>query len=192
MRWKSGNAAYSSPLIALHWLMLVLIVLVYACMELRVLYPRGSEIREALKSWHYVLGLSVFILVWVRLAVRLLGSTPPIVPAPPRWQMQLAHIAAFTIYVFMIAMPLLGWMILSAENETVVFLGVALPALIAENKQFAKQLEGIHEWVGNAGYFLIGIHAAAALVHHYIQRDNTLTRMLPGQFGKVTDSGKLR
>lgn len=184
MRSKHDPAGYGSPLIALHWLMLLLIVLVYACIELRVLYPRGSELREALKSWHFMLGLSVFVLVWVRLAVRLLGTTPPIHPPPPRWQLLVAHASEFAIYAFMIAMPLLGWMILSAENKAIPFFGMRLPALIGENRQLAKQLEGIHELVGQAGYFLIGLHAAAALVHHYIQRDNTLSRMLPRRLAK--------
>ena len=81
----------------------------------------------------------------------------------------------------MIVMPLLGWLILSGENKPVPFFGAQLPVLIGENKDLAKQLEEVHEVVGNVGYFLIGIHAAAALAHHYIQRDNTLTRMLPSR-----------
>ena len=179
MRGKNESVSYGSPLIALHWVMLLLIVLVYACIELRVFYPKGSEIREALKTWHFMLGLSVFVLVWVRLAVRLRGSTPPISPAPPGWQMLVAHLSELAIYLFMIAMPLLGWLILSAENKAVPFFGLQLPALIGENKDLAKRLEEVHELIGNVGYFLIGIHAAAALVHHYVQRDNALARMLP-------------
>ena len=181
MRPKHPSSGYGSPLIALHWLMLLLIVLVYACIELRVLYPRGSELREALKTWHYMFGLGVFILVWVRLALRILGRTPAIIPPPPGWQMRLAHFSEFVIYLFMIAMPVLGWLILSADNEPVVFFGVRLPALVAQNKQLAKQLEEAHEFVGKLGYFLIASHAAAALIHHYIQRDNTLRRMLPAR-----------
>ena len=61
---------YSRVSIALHWLMLVLLAAVFACIELRVNYPRGSDIREALKTWHFMLGLLVFVLVWVRLFAR--------------------------------------------------------------------------------------------------------------------------
>jgi len=179
MNSKNGPAGYGSLLISLHWLMLVLIVLVYACIELRELYPKGSDVRNALKSWHYLLGLSVFILVWLRLVARLMTSTPPIVPAPPRWQTRLASISELAIYLFMIAMPLLGWLIVSADNEAVMFFGMKLPALTAANEPLAEQIEEVHEVVGNVGYFLIGLHAAAALVHHYVQRDNTLARMLP-------------
>jgi cytochrome b561 len=181
MRSNNESARYGSALIYMHWIMLLLIVAVYACIELRVLYPKGSELREALKTWHFMLGLSIFALVWLRLIARFLATTPPITPQPPRWQVHLAHVSEVAIYAFMIAMPLLGWLILSGEGKPVPFFGIHLPALIAENKALAKQFEEIHEVVGNVGYFLIGLHAAAALVHHYIQHDNALTRMLPSR-----------
>lgn len=175
------RARYGSAQIALHWLMLLLLVAVYACIELRELYPRGSEIRNALKTWHFMLGLTIFVLVWVRLVVRAFGLVPPISPRPALWQLRVAHGAEFAIYAFMIAMPLLGWMILSGEGEPVPFFGLEFPALIAPNKELAKRLEDIHGTVGNIGYFLIGLHAAAALAHHYIRRDDTLLRMLPAR-----------
>lgn len=179
MRPQEGSAKYGSLMISLHWLMLLLIVAVYACIELRELYPRGSGIREALKTWHYMLGLAIFALVWLRLVARFAGPVPAIIPQPPRWQQLVANLTELAIYVFMIAMPLLGWLILSGENQPVPFFGIQLPALIGENKALAHQFEEIHETVGNVGYFLIGLHAAAALVHHYVHRDNTLVRMLP-------------
>jgi cytochrome b561 len=78
----------------------------------------------------------------------------------------------------MIGMPLAGWLILSSAGKPVPFFGLELPALIAENKDLSKQIKEIHETVGQLGYFLIGLHALAALFHHYILRDNTLYRML--------------
>ncbi|HEY8219812.1 MAG TPA: cytochrome b/b6 domain-containing protein, partial [Methylobacter sp.] len=73
------------------------------------------------------------------------------------------------------------WLILSAAGKPIPFFGLHLPALISENKPLAKALAEIHKTIGTAGYFLIGLHAAAALFHHYIVRDNTLRRILPGQ-----------
>ncbi len=181
MRSEKASGRYGSLLISLHWLMLLLIVAVYACIELRVLYPRGSEIREALKTWHFMLGMAIFALVWVRLLARFLRPAPAIVPQPPRWQLFVAHLTEFAIYVFMLVMPLLGWLILSGEGKPVPFFGIELPALIGANEALAKQLEEVHETIGNVGYFLIGIHAAAALAHHYLHHDNTLLRMLPSR-----------
>jgi len=56
--------------------------------------------------------------------------------------------------------------------------------LIGVNKGLATQLEDIHGLIGNLGYAVIGIHALAALIHHYVQRDNTLRRMLPSRQGR--------
>jgi cytochrome b561 len=76
-------------------------------------------------------------------------------------------------------MPLLGWLILSAKGEPIPFFGLQLPALIGESRKVAEWVKEIHEFIGTTGYFVIGLHAAAALFHHYFVRDNTLRRMLP-------------
>lgn len=51
--------------------------------------------------------------------------------------------------------------------------------MIDTNKELAKQIKEVHEFVGTTGYFLIGAHFVAALYHHLIVRDDTMTRMLP-------------
>jgi superoxide oxidase len=66
---------YGRLSIIIHWVTLAILIAVYACIELREIYPRGSEIREALKTWHYMLGLTVFLLVWLRITARLIGKT---------------------------------------------------------------------------------------------------------------------
>ena len=53
-----------------------------------------------------------------------------------------------------------------------------LPALLAANEALGDRLLEVHEWIGTLGYFLIAGHAALALFHHYVVRDNTLRRML--------------
>jgi len=78
--------AFSRLSISMHWLMLALLAAVYACIELRELYPRGSNVREALKTWHFMLGLSVFALVWVRLIVRARSPRRPRGPGLRRWR----------------------------------------------------------------------------------------------------------
>ena len=59
--------------------------------------------------------------------------------------------------------------------------GLELPPLVAPDRDLARLIHDIHETVGIAGYWLIGLHALAALVHHYVVRDDTLRRMLPGR-----------
>jgi cytochrome b561 len=173
------DTRYGAWLIRLHWLTLLLLVAVYASIELRELFPRGSDLRNALKDWHYGLGIAVFALVWLRIAVRLVGRAPAIVPAPPAWQARAAAALHLALYALMIAMPVLGWLALGAEGKPPSFFGFVLAAPIAPDKALAESLEELHETIGVAGYWLIGLHAAAALAHHYLLRDNTLTRMLP-------------
>jgi len=81
----------------------------------------------------------------------------------------------------MIVMPLVGWLLLSAEGKPIPFFGLHLPALIGKSKYLADLIKEIHETGGTIGYFIIGLHAAAALCHHYFVRDNTLRRMLPNR-----------
>lgn len=181
MNTSNSTSHYSSASIAMHWLMLLLLVGVYACIELRELYPKGSDPRDALKSWHFTLGLTVFVLVWLRLALRLVSPAPPIEPTPAAWQNALAKLLHVALYTLMIAMPLAGWLILSGEGKPIPFWGLNLPALIGENEELAHAIEEIHEITGEVGYYLIGLHAVAALFHHYVLRDNTLVRMLPGR-----------
>jgi P-type Ca2+ transporter type 2C len=179
MQWRNSKDRYGALSIGLHWIMLLLLIAVYTCIELRGFYPKGSDIREALKTWHYMLGLSVFGLVWLRLLFCLIGSFPQSEPELPKWQKLSSGLVKTILYMLMIIMPLAGWLILSAEGKPIPFFGLQIPALINENKAVAELTKEIHTTFGTVGYFLIGLHAIAALYHHFILRDNTLRRMLP-------------
>ena len=170
---------YSKISIIFHWFMVLQLTAVYACIELSDLFPKGSVARDALKSGHFMLGLSVLLLVSLRLIARFFTAVPEIEPEPPRWQRLSAKLLHFLLYFFMFCMPLVGWMLLSAAGKPIPFFGPQLPALINENKDLAKLIKELHETIGNIGYFIIGLHAIAALYHHYNVRDNTLKRMLP-------------
>lgn len=171
------TAAYSRLSIGLHWFMLLLLAAVYACIELREFYPRGSAIREGLKTWHYLLGLSVFGFVGLRMVARI-GF--PRLSGPRTWNDWFAAAVHLALYTIMFAMPILGWLALSADGKAVPFFGLQLPPLIGPNEALAGQLEEVHETMGTVGYWLVGAHAAAALFHHYVLRDGVLRRMLPG------------
>jgi len=181
MGLKNTADRYGSLSIAMHWLMLLLIIAVYAAIECREFFPKGSDPRNAFKAWHFSLGLSVFCLVWLRLLLKLIQVSPRIVPTPENWQLKLAKVLHLALYLLMFVMPVLGWLVLSGEGKDILFFGLSLPPLIAENKEVAGIFKEIHEIFGITGYVLIAIHAVAALVHHYVLKDNTLLRILPGK-----------
>lgn len=176
---------YGSMSIVLHWLMLALLVGVYAVIELREFYPRGSVLREGLKTWHYMLGLTVFGLVWLRILARVLSPAPT--PVEGGWRHAISTASHAALYALMIGMPIAGWLILSAEAETIPFFGLELPPIVSPDEALAGRVEELHELGGTIGYWLIGLHAAAVLFHHYFLRDGLMARMLPRR--SVRDTG---
>ena len=76
---------YPDSTILLHWLVLILVVAAYACILLRTNFERGSDLREGLKAWHFMVGLSVLAATFLRIGLRtLVWRTPSITPPPPR------------------------------------------------------------------------------------------------------------
>ena len=129
-----------------------------------------------------MLGLSVLAATFLRIGLRVLvWKTPPITPEPPRMLHLLSIAAHLSIYAWLVAMPFAGWTILSAEGDPIPFWGLNLPPLTSPDKALADQVKELHETGGTVGYFLLGLHAAAALFHHYFMKDDTLRRMLPGK-----------
>lgn len=180
------SSRYSAISIVLHWAMFLLIAAVYAAMELREFFPKGSDIRDGFKAWHFMLGLTVLALVLVRIVARLATSAKPITPQPSAWQRVASRAVHVALYGFMLGMPLAGWVILSARGAPIPFFGLELPPLVAPNKPLAQWVKEIHETAGTVGYWLIGLHAGAALLHHYVWKDDTLSGMLPGRRGSAS------
>lgn len=178
MRWKNDPHHYSSPSIAMHWAMVLLVAVAYATALSRDLFAYGSPPRDGLASAHAFAGFCVFVIVFARLALRA-GPRPAIVPAPPRPQERLEIALCVLLYAFLVAMPLLGWLLASAEGMRIAFGAFELPALVPPDPVLAKRARAWHEGAAAVGYALVGGHAAAALVHHYLLRDDALRRMLP-------------
>ena len=118
---------YGSARITLHWLMALLMVAVYALIELREFYPKGSDPRELMKTLHFMLGLGVLFLAVLRIFVATQSPKPPITPALSAWQRILAAITHGLLYLLMLGLPLLGWLLLSAAGKPIPFFGIELP-----------------------------------------------------------------
>jgi len=100
---------YSQASITMHWLMVLLFVGIFAAANLVDAFPEDSPAQQTVLALHFSLGLLVFALVWLRLALRLLGTTPPIVPNQKPWQHAMSVFVHWLLYGLMVAMPLLGW-----------------------------------------------------------------------------------
>ncbi|TPG60772.1 cytochrome b [Ewingella americana] len=167
--------------ILFHWTIFILIVLTYAAMELKGFVPKGSNARDWMKVAHYTMGVSVMILMIIRIVLKVTHKDPDIVPNPPRWQTIISKSVHGILYLMFISLPLLGVLSLYYGNIEWSFFSYPMPVAGEENILMQHDLKEIHELIANTGYFIVGLHAAAALFHHYIMRDNTLTRMTPGK-----------
>ncbi|WP_431019921.1 cytochrome b [Burkholderia cepacia] len=168
---------YSSPAIFFHWAVFALVALAYLAIEIRG--PKGSDSRVFWMNVHLTAGTFVLVLSVLRVLWRVVSRVPEAIPqtALLRWLSKLAHLA---LYVFIIAQPLLGIMMINLGGKPVSldWLGVSF-TLFGPDKALRPTIKEAHELIGNAFYFVIGLHALAALYHHFIRRDDVLRRMAP-------------
>lgn len=163
-----------------HWLMFVLVVAAWFAVDQHENFPKGSPARGEWMSLHKAFGISVFFLVWLRLAWRLSGTTPdPVITS--KWQHRAAELVHWALYFLMVMMPLSGLLMSQFDGRVVSWFGVFdIPVFLTENKALAGQIKELHEDVWWPLLLaLIGLHAAAGLWHQFIVKDGTLKRMLP-------------
>lgn len=173
------STSYSRLLRALHWATLLIMIAAYATAELRGLAPDRAA-RVVVMQWHMALGLVILVLVLPRIGARLAQPAPAILPPPGRIALLAAKIMHVALYAFLILQPLLGLVTAQSGERAVVIplTGLTLPDLIVNDEALHEWTEEIHVLLGKIFYAVIGLHALAALVHHYYRRDNTLRRML--------------
>lgn len=179
MKNATSTSYYGTINIALHWTVLALMIAIYASIEWHETLPRGTDLRRLTEDWHIYLGLLLLPLALFRFIVILRTSIPAITPTPPRWQLLASTTLKVYLYVLMIGMPIIGWIMLSAEGHSVAFFSIPLPALAPESEALADLAKEAHEILGISGYIFIALHAIAGLYHHYIVKDDTLRRILP-------------
>jgi cytochrome b561 len=172
-------ARYTHTAIALHWISALLIVAVFP-LGVYMADLALSPLKLKLISYHKWLGVTVFLLLLLRLAWRLGHVPPPLPDSMPLWQRQAANGLHFLLYLLLFAIPLSGWLMSSAKGFQTVYLGVLpLPDLIGKDKALGDLLRAVHETLNMTLLALLLAHAGAALKHHFIERDGILARMLP-------------
>lgn len=174
----------------LHWLMALAILTM-----LFIGVGMVSTIRPAhltLLAIHKPLGILILVLALIRLAVRLVKGAPPLPADMPPAMKLAAHLSHLAFYVLMIALPLLGWSMLSAADYPVVVAGVHLPAIAPHSDALHTLFWNSHKLLALLFFFLIVAHLAAALLHALIRRDGVFEAMAPWGDGVTSipvDSG---
>ncbi|HEY2630248.1 MAG TPA: cytochrome b [Usitatibacter sp.] len=176
---RAYEARYTPTAIALHWLLAVIIIGNLAFGFYLVDLPLSpSKLRYF--SYHKWAGITVLLLSAARLLWRLWNPAPPLPDSMKPWEKAAAHASHILLYVLFFAAPLSGWLFSSAEGFKTVYFGVLpLPDLLAKNKEVADVLKIAHHWINYLLAAVVVLHAAAALKHHFVDRDNVMRRMLP-------------
>ncbi|MDD3446699.1 MAG: cytochrome b [Zavarzinia sp.] len=167
-----------SPVKLVHWSVVLLLLALFAIAWTVDEFEAGP-FKSSLIDLHRSLGLVVFVLALIRPLLRFtLGGVE-------RAGRSLTDLAAsgihIALYGALIAMPLAGWIFTSANGGPAKVFGIPVPDLVGKDDTIADLAYGAHEILGNLILIAVGVHVAAALWHHFVQRDDVLRRMLPGR-----------
>ncbi|MBD8050275.1 cytochrome b [Limnohabitans radicicola] len=171
------NTTYTPVAKGLHWLMAVMIIGLFVLGVYMHELPLSPE-KLQLYSWHKWAGVTVFLLVWLRLAWRVTHRPPALPPGMSPFMRLAAHAGHAALYGLMIVIPLSGWLMSSAKGVQTVWFGVLpIPDLIGRDKALGDLLKEMHEALNWLLMLTLAGHVAAALWHHFVLKDDTLRRM---------------
>jgi cytochrome b561 len=172
---------YTRAAVVLHWTSAVLVF----CGFSLGLFMTGLDFSPAklrLYAFHKWIGITVFLLAAARLAWRAAHPAPPALASMPAWQKRAASATHGLLYVLMLAIPISGWIYSSATGVSVVYLGLfPLPDLVPKDRESAKALLLVHQTLNFTLAAMVTLHVAAALWHHFVDRDGVMARMFPGR-----------
>ena len=173
------HSHYKSGAKWLHWL-IALMVFTLLGVGLYMTDMRISPQKLQLYMTHKSVGLTVLMLMLLRLAYRLRNPPPALPQGIPRWQKTASHISHALLYLLLFAMPISGWLMNGASGFPMKYFGlVRVPDLLARNQENLALFKAAHGYIAWTLMGLIAVHVLAALKHHFIDRDTVLRRMLP-------------
>lgn len=163
----------------LHWTM-ALLILTMLFVGIGMV-ATVSQAHDTLIAIHRPLGVAIFLLVLLRIGVRLRRGSPPLPEDMPALQRSVAKLSHLVLYALMLAMPLIGWSMLSAEGYPVtLFGGLHLPAIVPHDVRLFALLRALHTYLAIALALTVLGHLAAALFHGLILRDGVFSSIARG------------
>lgn len=162
-----------------HWVIVVLVIAQFTLGFMAHGLPISLE-RLILLARHKSIGITIFVLVVLRLGWRIYSKPPPLPPSPHPFFDTAARGSHGLMYALLLAMPPVGWLLSSASNLTVAWFGIfSLPNLVAPDKHLARIMLLTHESMAWLLLTIVTVHVLAALWHHFLLKDSVLLRMLP-------------
>ena len=183
MTYGTQTGGYSGLAKILHW-SVALAVLATLLIGVAMVRVGEGPLQNGLYFVHKSLGVPIFLLMAWRIAYRLTAGAPAAEPGLARWQRAASSAVHGLLYVLLLAMPVLGYLALSAFGAATPVFGLFdLPPVLAKDPALADRLFALHRWTGFAVAGLAAAHIGGALQHHFIHKDGVLRRMLPRAWG---------
>lgn len=189
MQLRNTPERYGSVAQALHWSVALLVLFAWLSGFFRDELAKGT-IRTTDLLVHISLGSALLLFVAVRLFWRAIDPPAPVASVGlAKWGSAAARLVHYGLYALLIVIPLLGIAVQFTGGHALPVFGLfAIPSPWQGNHDLSHNLKEIHELLANLMMVVFGLHATAALFHHWVLRDRTLIRMLP-RFGSRGVSG---
>jgi cytochrome b561 len=179
MSSSTPSHTYSAAAKGFHWLIVLLLAIQFVTAYLLPHIGRNTSPGTVI-NLHFSFGVLILLVMAARFIHRLAYPVALEAHDAPAWERFLAKTTHRVFYLILLVSPMLGWASASAHRLPVsLFWIVPLPAIAAPGAHWANTAGDIHSTAMWALLWLVGLHAAAALFHHFVRRDGTLRRMLP-------------
>lgn len=176
---NTGNGHFNLLARVLHWSMAVMIL---AMLFIGVTMVASLHLRPLLIDLHRPLGVAIGVLALLRLYNRLRHRPPPLPADLPAWQATAARLSHWLLYALMLAMPLIGWAMLSAGGYPIVFWqGLHLPPIVPHTPLLYAALRTAHGVLAYVLFATVLAHVGAALFHLWVRRDGVFQAMARGR-----------
>lgn len=181
MQLRNSVQGYGVVPKSVHWFTVALVVAAWFLGTFGDDLPRGSA-RDIGMFLHVTAGLLIIALLVVRVLWRAVDA-PPLAETTPLggWIEAAGKLTHLALYLLLAATPIIGIVLQFARGDALPIFGFTeIPSPWIKDREFARWIKAIHEALANALVILAVLHASAALIHHWVWRDRTLKRMLPG------------
>ncbi|RON07435.1 cytochrome b [Pseudomonas brassicacearum] len=179
MQLRNSSSRYGGVSIFLHWSVALAVFGLFALGLWMVGLDYYSSWRKEAPDLHKSIGLTLFAIMLLRALWRFISPPPPTLQSYSRMTRLGARLGHSFLYLSLFAVMIAGYLISTADGVGIPVFGLfEIPALISGLPDQADIAGAIHLYLAWALVIFSGLHALAALKHHFIDRDATLTRML--------------
>ena len=179
---STGVQRYDNVAITLHWIVSISVFVMIGLGWYMTDIPKGTPDRAFFYNLHKSIGVTLAIIILIRVAWRWTHDPPPLPHSTASWIVNGAKLSHGLLYALLVLMPVAGFIASNFTKYGVTYFGLfKVGPLFAESKALYELFQGIHHAASEVLVIVIVIHVAAALKHLLIDKDGVFYRMLPGR-----------